>query len=303
MSFSVTILGSGAALPTANRNPTSQYIFCNDRHFLVDCGEGTQVQLRKNKIHIQKIAHIFISHLHGDHFFGLVGLLSTLHLLGRDKGITIYGPKELEQIIRLQLEVGGTNLQFELNFVVLNGKEHRLIYEDKLVEIWTFPLKHRIPTNGFLFKEKEKDRTLDADLFQESGLSRTLIPLLKAGQDVVLDDGSVVYAKEYTFAAKTPKSYAYCSDTCYVESILPFIQGADLLYHEATFMHALEERAKKTFHSTAIQAATIAKKAQVKKLLIGHLSSRYESEQPLVDEARTVFSNTDFAQEGMVFPV
>ncbi|MBP6272922.1 MAG: MBL fold metallo-hydrolase, partial [Fluviicola sp.] len=165
MSFELTILGSGAALPTAKRKPTAQYLCCNDRHLLIDCGEGTQNELRKNKIHFQKITHILISHLHGDHYFGLVGLLSTLHLLGRNQGITIYCPEELEQIIRLQLEVGGSKLGFELNFVPLNGKEHKLLFEDKLIEIWTFPLNHRIPTNGFRIQEKQKDRSIDGERF------------------------------------------------------------------------------------------------------------------------------------------
>lgn len=303
MGFTVTVLGSGAALPTANRNPSSQYVCCNDRHILIDCGEGTQIQLRKNKIHIQKIVHILISHLHGDHFFGLVGFLSTLHLLGRDRGLTVYGPAELEQIIRMQLEVGGTKLGFELNFVPLNGKEHRLLFEDKLVEIWTFPLKHRIPTNGFLIKEKPKERTLNAELFEESGLSRTLIPKLKNGEDVVLENGQLIRSSEYTFIARTPRSFAYCSDTAYDERILPYIQGVDLLYHEATFLNDKADRAKQTYHSTAKQAATIASQADVKKLLVGHISARYDSGENHLNEAKLVFENTELAHEGTTYLV
>lgn len=301
MNFEVTILGSGAALPTSNRNPTAQYVQCNDRHILIDCGEGTQVQLRKNQVHIQKINHILISHLHGDHFFGLVGLLSSLHLLGRDKGLTIYGPQELEQIIRLQLEVGGAKLGFELNFIALNGKEHRLIFEDKLIEIWTFPLSHRVPTNGFLIKEKPKDRKLNADRFEEAGLSLTLIPKLKQGIDIELESGEIVYADEYTYSAKASKSYAYCSDTIFDERIVEYIKRADVLYHEATFLNDKLERAKQTFHTTAEQAATIAKQAEVGKLLLGHLSARYDNGLKHFEEASAVFENVSVVEDGETY--
>ena len=301
MSFEVTILGSGAALPTSNRNPTSQYVQCNDRHILIDCGEGTQVQLRKYHVHIQKINHILISHLHGDHFFGLVGLLSSLHLLGRDKGLTIYGPEELEQIIRLQLEVGGAKLGFELQFIALNGKEDRLLYEDKLIEIRTFPLSHRIPTNGFLIREKPKERKLNADRFEEAGLSLTLIPKLKLGVDVELESGEIIYADEYTYPAKPSKSYAYCSDTIFDERIVQYIKNADVLYHEATFLNDKLERAKQTFHSTADQAAVIAKQAGVGKLLLGHLSARYDNGLKHMEEASKIFGNVRVVEDGETY--
>ena len=301
MNFEVTILGSGAALPTSNRNPTAQYVQCNDRHILIDCGEGTQVQLRKYHVHIQKINHILISHLHGDHFFGLVGLLSSLHLLGRDKGLTIYGPQELEQIIRLQLEVGGAKLGFELNFVALNGKEHRLLFEDKLIEIWTFPLSHRIPTNGFLIKEKPKERKLNADRFEEAGLSLTLIPRLKNGEDVELESGEIIYSEEYTYAPKSSKSYGYCSDTIFDARIVEYIKHVNVLYHEATFLQDKLERAKQTFHSTASQAATIAKQAEVGKLLLGHLSARYENGIKHFEEASAVFENVSVVEDGETY--
>ncbi|WP_343604478.1 ribonuclease Z [Fluviicola sp.] len=303
MSFEIRILGSGAALPTSLRNPTSQYVQCNDRHILIDCGEGTQVQLRKYHAHIQKINHILISHLHGDHFFGLVGLLSSLHLLGRDKGLTIYGPQELEQIIRLQLEVGGAKLGFELNFVPLNGNEHKLIFEDKLIEIWTFPLRHRVPTNGFVIREKIKERKLNAERFQEAGLSLTLIPKLKQGLDVVLDSGETICYEEYTYPQKPSKSYAYCSDTIFDERIVEYIREVDLLYHEATFLNDKLDRAKQTFHSTAEQAATIAKEARVGKLLLGHLSARYETGEKHLEEASGVFENVVVVEDGDVYNV
>lgn len=303
MSFSVTILGSGAALPTLAQHPTAQYVVCNERHILIDCGEGTQVQLRKYNIHFQKITHILISHLHGDHFFGLVGLLSTLHLLGRDKGVTIYGPVGLKNIILLQLEVGGSKIGFDIHFVELSGSENRLLFEDRLIEIWTFPLAHRIPTNGFIIKEKVKERKLNAELFKADNLSLTLIPLLKQGKDAYTVDGRHIRYEEYTFPSLSPRSYAYCSDTKYDERLIPIVNQVNLLYHEATFTREHQTRAKQTYHSTAEQAAKIAQQAGVEKLLIGHISSRYPNEEQHLIEARTVFPNTDFAVEGIRFDV
>jgi ribonuclease Z len=223
LDFSVTILGSGAALPTFSRNPTSQYIICNNRHILIDCGEGTQIQMRKFGVKFQRITHILISHLHGDHFFGLVGLLSTMHLLGRDQGIKIYGPEGLEQIIRSQLEIGGARLDFSIEFKTLDGKSAGLLFEDKLIEIYSFPLKHRIPTNGFLIKEKEKERVLLGDLFKQDKLSIALIPFFKRGEDVVDEvTGKVYLHKDYTLPPKKSFSYAYCSDTIYYEKVIPY---------------------------------------------------------------------------------
>lgn len=301
MRFEVTILGSGAALPTSSRNPTAQYVLCNERHLLIDCGEGTQNQLRKNHIRIQKISHILISHLHGDHFFGLVGLLSSMHLLGRDQGITVYGPVGLEQIVRLQLEVSATKLNFGLQFVELDGKSAGLIFEDKRIEIHTFPLKHRIPANGFRISEKPFERSLDGDKFRKDKLSLALIPALKRGEDVVLEDGTVIRASEYTFPARIHRSYAYCSDTAYYEPLIPHISGADLLYHEATFLEDMKERAKQTFHSTARQAAEIASKAGVGKLILGHLSARYENGSAHQAEARKVFAESTYVEDDMTF--
>jgi ribonuclease Z len=300
MRFEITVLGSGAALPTALRNPSSQYVLCNERHILIDCGEGTQNQLRKNGISLQKLSYILISHLHGDHFFGLVGLLSSMHLLGRDKGITIYGPQGLEQIVRMQLEIGGAQIGFGLEFVELDGKTPQLLYEDKRIEIFTFPLKHRIPTNGFRISEKPYDRPLDGEKFKRDGLSLTLIPKFKKGEDVVLEDGTKLYAADYTFEPPAPKRYAYCSDTISYEAILPYIADVDVLYHEATFLHDMIERAKATFHSTAKQAAEIALKANVKQLLLGHLSARYDNANGHAAEAKMVFENTMVVEDGMV---
>ena len=299
MNFEVTILGSGAAVPTLRRNPTSQYVVCNDRHILIDCGEGTQMQIRNCGIRFQRLSHILISHLHGDHFFGLVGLLSTMHLMGRDKGITVYGPKELESIIKSQLEIGGAKLDFELLFIATDCKNPQLIFEDKLIEIHSFPLKHRIPTTGFLIREKTKEFNLKSDAIKGSGLKIEHFHLLKKGEDVFAEDGQVFKFKDYTFSPKPSYSYAFCSDTKYDLSIVPFVKDVSVLYHEATFTNKDSERAKVTFHSTAAQAADIAKRANVGKLYLGHLSARYESTAIHLSEAAEFFANTEVVEDGM----
>lgn len=303
MNFTVTILGSGAALPTFSRNPTSQYIECNNRHILIDCGEGTQMQMRKYGVKFQRISHILISHLHGDHFFGLVGLLSTMHLLGRDSGITIYGPIGLEEIIKSQLEIAGARLDFGLTFVPLDGKTPGLLFEDKLIEIHTFPLKHRIPTNGFIIKEKQKEYSLLGDAFKADGLSMTFIPKFKNGENVVDENGVTLYFEEYTTPPPTPRSYAFCSDTAYYESVIPDIENADLLYHEATFTEIHRARAKATFHSTAMDAAKIALKANAKRLILGHLSARFENGNEHTAEAKTIFENVEVVEDGNVYEI
>ncbi|MDP4683816.1 MAG: ribonuclease Z [Crocinitomicaceae bacterium] len=303
MSFEVTILGSGAAIPTQRRNPTSQYIVCNDRHILIDCGEGTQMQIRKYGVKFQRINHILISHLHGDHFFGLVGLISTMHLMGRDKGLSIYGPEELEQILRLQLEVGAAKLDFEINFVKLNGKDSGVIFEDKLIEISYFPLKHRIPTNGFVIREKVKERRLNPLKIEGSGLQFEHMHRLKKGEDILLENGKTLKNAKYTLDPHPSFSYAYCSDTAYAEKIVSYIQGVSLLYHEATFIEKDIERARATFHSTARQAAEIAKKAGVGKLIVGHLSARYDSTSDHLHEAMQVFENSEVVEDGRTYQV
>lgn len=300
MSFKVTILGSGAALPTAQRNPTAQYIECNNRHLLIDCGEGTQMQMRKFGIKLQKISHILISHLHGDHYFGLVGLLSTMHLLGRDKGVTIYGPEQLEKIIRLQLEIAGNKIGFDLNFVHIQNQQRGIIFEDKCIEIYSFPLKHKIQTNGYLIKEKEKEYTLDSERFYADNLSIQFIHQFKKGLDVVDENGKTYFYKDYTLKPIPPKSYAFCSDTAYNENIIPSIKGCDVLYHEATFTEKELDRAKATLHSTAKQAAKIALKANVGKLLMGHLSARFKNDKQHLIEAKSIFENCSVVNDGDV---
>lgn len=303
MNFEVTILGSGAAVPTLRRNPTSQYVVCNDRHILIDCGEGTQMQIRNYGIRFQRLTHILISHLHGDHFFGLVGLLSTMHLMGRDKGITVYGPKELESIIKSQLEIGGAKLDFDLQFVPTDPNNSQLIFEDKLIEIHSFPLKHRIPTTGFLIREKAKEFNLNSEAIKGSGLKIEHFHLLKKGEDVLDEDGQIFRFKDYTFPPKPSYSYAFCSDTKYDVSIVSYVKDVSVLYHEATFTEKDSERAKATFHSTAAQAADIAKRANAGKLYLGHLSARYESTAAHLSEAAKFFDNTEVVEDGMKFTI
>ncbi len=298
MSFYVQFLGTGSALPTARQHPTSQYIFCQNRHFLMDCGEATQIQLRKRNVKIQKIDAIFISHLHGDHYFGLVGLLSSMHLLGRKKAIAIYGPVLLEQIVRLQLEIAGARMGYELNFHPISDDFQGVIFEDKVIEVSTFKLKHKIPTHGFVFREKEKERSLLADKFKLSGLSIQHIPSLKKGKDVIDEDGNVHSYRSYTKKPKPSSAYAFCSDTSYYESIIPWIQGVNVLYHEATFLQKDKDRAKSTLHSTAQDAARMAKMAQVGKLYLGHLSARYDSAIEHIKEASAIFPESFEAVEG-----
>ncbi len=300
MSFNLTILGSGAALPTALRATTAQYIECNNRHILIDCGEGTQSQIRKYGIKLQKITHILISHLHGDHFFGLPGLLSTMNLLGRNQGITVYGHPELEQLMKGMLEVGKNKLTFKIDFVPLQFKDEQLIFEDRLIEISSFPLKHRIETYGFKIQEKPKEYQLDATAIKGAGLLIQHFPFLKKGQNIVLENGETRNFEDYTFPPKPAHSYAFCSDTKPNETIIKSIRNVDLLYHEATFTEEHIDRAKTTFHSTAKQAAAVAKEANVKKLILGHFSSRYENSATHIEEAKSIFENTISAEDGMV---
>jgi ribonuclease Z len=300
LNFFVRILGSGAALPTSKRAPSSQYICCNNRHILIDCGEGTQMQLRKYGVHMQRISHILISHLHGDHFFGLPGLLSTMNLLGRDKGITVYCPPELPSILEQLLSVGGNKLTFNVEFKVLSFDSKNCIFEDDKIEIWSFPLKHRIPTCGFQVKEKKKPFRIDAKKCDEAGVELHHMPNLLAGKNIHID-GIEHDFRTFTLKPKHSYAYSYCSDTSYDETLIPFIESSDLLYHEATFSSKHKERAKKTFHSTAQQAATIAQKSGVKKLILGHFSSRYAEVDELLEEAKQIFPATDGAEDGAVY--
>lgn len=300
MNFTVTILGSGAALPTLNRMPSSQYINCNNRHFLIDCAEGTQVQLRKYKVHFQKISHIFISHLHGDHYFGLVGLLSSMSLLGREKEMHLFGPPELEEIITTQLQYGGSRLSFNINFHSLRFDVKEKIHEDDVLEVFSFPLKHKVPTCGFLINEKPKLLKIDAEKLKDKNIEVEHYKVFQNGQDVKLENGTTYRYLDYTFPPHPPMSYAYCSDTKKDLNVPEFIKDCTVLYHEATFLKKDKAIANSTMHSTTIDAANIASLANVKSLYVGHLSSRYRSDEQHLSELKEVFKNSSVAYDGLI---
>lgn len=297
----LTILGCYAATPRTFTNPTSQILEIKNRLFLIDCGEGTQVQLRKNKIKFSKLNHVFISHLHGDHFFGLVGLISTLSLLNRTTDLHIYGPKGIKEIIKLQLRLSNSWTNYGLYFHELESNESELIYEDDKVSVKTIPLKHRIYTNGFLFQEKKDKRKLNVEAVRAYQIEACYFQNIKNGRDIVLDDGTLITNDKLTFEPNPPKSYAFCSDTVYNENIIPLIQGVDVLYHESTFLQSEEALAAKTMHSTAKEAANIALKANVKQLVLGHYSTRYDSIELFKEEAETIFPNIVLANDGKSF--
>ena len=291
----LTILGCYAATPRTFTNPTAQVLEIKNRLFLIDCGEGTQVQLRKNKIKFSKINHVFISHLHGDHFFGLIGLISTFSLLNRNNDLHIYGPKGIKEIIKLQLRLSNSWPNFNLHFNELENTNSEIIFEDEKVSVKTIPLQHRIYTNGFLFQEKLDERKLNIEAVEHYQIEKCYYQNIKSGKDILLDDGRIIANSELTFDPLKPKSYAYCSDSCYFEPIIPIISNVDVLYHEATFLQSEENLASKTMHSTAIEAATIAAKAHVSQLILGHYSTRYYSIDLFKEEAETVFPNVSAA--------
>lgn len=297
----LTILGCYAATPRTFTNPTAQVLEIKNRLFLIDCGEGTQVQLRKNKIKFSKINHVFISHLHGDHFFGLIGLISTFSLLNRNNDLHIYGPKGIKEIIKLQLRLSNSWPNFNLHFNELENTNSEIIFEDEKVSVKTIPLQHRIYTNGFLFQEKLDERKLNIEAVEHYQIEKCYYQNIKNGKDILLDDGRLIANSELTFDPLKPKSYAFCSDSCYFEPIIPIISNVDVLYHEATFLQSEENLASKTMHSTAIEAATIAAKAQVSQLILGHYSTRYDSIDLFKEEAETVFPNVLLAEDGKTF--
>jgi ribonuclease Z len=302
MGYKLTILGCHSATPRVNAHPTAQYLEINSRHFLIDCGEGTQRQMRLNKVGFSKVNTIFISHLHGDHFFGLIGLISTFGILNREKELHIHGPKGIKEVINIQLKHSKSYVKYKIVFHELNSTESELIFEDEKVKVYTIPLNHRVYTNGFLFKEKEKSRKINISAVKEfKEIDKCDYNNLKAGKDFKLDSGDVIKNSELTYNPEKPLSYAYCSDTSYKPTIIEIIDGVDLLYHESTFLTDKEDLAKKTGHSTAKQAATIAKKANVKKLVLGHYSSRYKNISLFKKEAQEVFENVSLAETGRVF--
>lgn len=303
MPFQLTILGSSSATPTSQRYPTAQALQVPGRSFLLDCGEGTQHQIRKNKINFSRISHIFISHLHGDHFFGLIGLISSLVLLGRKNDLHIYAHSELQRYTKFQLDFLNMDLGFKLFFHPLNLKKPQLIFEDHKLSITSFPLNHRIPCCGFRFDEKP----LSPNLIKEQ-IKKFQIPIgdrkrIKAGENFITANGEIIPNNLLVMAAKKPRSYAYCSDTAYSQAVAEAVKNIDLLYHEATFAEADRKTAAETFHSTGMQAAQIAKLANVKKLLIGHFSGRYKNTDDILAEARSVFPNTYAVNDNDVYDI
>lgn len=302
MSIRLTILGCHSATPRVNAFPTAQYLDINNEHFLIDCGEGTQRQMRKYKVGFSKINHIFISHLHGDHFYGLIGLLSTYGMLNREKEIHVYGPKGIEQVTLLMLKTSQSHVKYPIIFHELSSKTSEKIYESDKVVVKTIPLHHRIYTNGYLFIEKEKSKKLHIqNISNYPEIDKADYLNIKAGKDIVLNNGEVISNNELTLPPKKPLQYAFCSDTCYKPDIVPIIKNVDLLYHEATFLTDKEDLAFKTKHATAKQAATIAKNAKVKQLIIGHYSGRYKDITVFKEEAKIVFEHVQLAKPGEEF--
>jgi len=304
VTFSVTILGSSSALPTSQRFPSAHVLNAHERLFLIDCGEGTQMQLRKYKQKLSRIERIFISHLHGDHVLGLIGLLSTLNLLGRKAPLTLYAHAQFEPIFQQNLKFFINDLKYDIAFVpISNSKQKSVLFEDDQLIIETFPLKHRIPCNGFIFREKAKELNIKKPLIEKHSIPLSEIVKIKQGEDFTLPTGEVILNSELTYLASTPRSYAYCSDTMFFSKLAEYVNGVDLLYHEATFGSEMAKLAKQTGHSTAADAAKIAALANAKKLVIGHFSSRYKNVAPLLSEAQQIFPNTYAATEGDIFKI
>lgn len=299
MSFKITVLGSSSAIPTSSRFTSAQIVNLSERFFLFDCGEATQIQIRKFKIKFSRINHIFISHLHPDHYLGIFGLMSSFALMGRKNTLHIYCFKELKELIDTQFKYYYGNLGYRVEYHFLKQDISQEIYDDNLLTIWTIPLKHRIPTSGFLVREKQKDLNIRKEAIIKYNLGIKDILQIKKGFDFRINNGEIIKNSELTFSAVHPKSYAYCSDTLYSEEIIDIIKDVDLLYHEATFLSSEKKRAIETCHSTATDAANIANLANVKKLLIGHFSARYRSSEDLLKEAKSVFTNTIAAEDGL----
>ena len=299
--MNLTILGCYAATPRTLTNPTSLVLEMKNRMFLIDCGEGTQVQLRKNKVRFSKINHVFISHLHGDHFYGLIGLISTFSLLNRQTDLHVHAPKGAKETILLQLKLSNSWTGYNLYFHELESDQPEVVFEDDKVIVTIIPLKHRIYTNGYLFKEKKGDRKLNIGVVQDYGIDTCYYQKIKNGSDITLDDGRIIPNAELTFDPVLPKSFAFCSDTVYKEDIVPLIKDVDVVYHESTFLETEAHLCERTMHCTAKQAATIAKMANAKHLVLGHYSTRYGFIEPFKEEASEVFENVHLADDGKLF--
>jgi len=299
----LTILGCGSALPTCKNFPSAQMLEIREKQFLIDCGEGTQIRMRQMGLRTNRLGHIFISHLHGDHCFGLIGLISTFGMLNRTADLHIHAQPDLEVILAPQLKYFCEDLSFKVIFHSINTRKNELIYEDRSVKIFSIPLKHRVPCCGFLFEEKPRDRHIIRDMIDFYHIPTWRILKIKQGEDFVTEEGEIIPNERLTSASEPPKRYAYCSDTAYSEKIIPIIDGVDCLYHEATFLNEESIRSKQTEHSTAYQAAKIAKKANVKKLIIGHFSARYINQNELLNEAKAEFENTILGEDMTVYEI
>ncbi|WP_257657170.1 ribonuclease Z [Parapedobacter lycopersici] len=303
MKFEVLILGSSSATPIYGRHPTAQVINVEEQLYLVDCGEGTQLQLMRYGVKSSRIKHIFISHLHGDHYLGLIGLLSSMHLVGRKEALHLYGPQPLKELVELHFTHSQTVLRYPLHFHPTQDQSQEVIADTELLQVRSFPLNHRIPCTGFRFDEKERLPTIKKAETDRLGIPKPYLSLIKRGHDYVAADGTVHAWQDLTEPPQATLSYAYCSDTQASGGYLPYIQEVDLLYHEATFMHEMHDRARETYHTTALQAGEVARSARVRQLLIGHYSARYKELGQLLKESRTVFPDTQLALEGSWYPV
>ncbi len=303
MSFSLTVLGSSSAVPTSKRNPAAHVLNIHEHFFLVDCGEGTQMQMNKFNVNLSKISHIFISHLHGDHIFGLFGLFSTYNLLNRKNDLHIYAHPEIKHTIKYYEDNFGQNLSYNIIIHPFKARISNLIFENKHMTVETIPLRHRIPTVGFLFREKEKPRNIRKEVIKQYNIAIKDIVKIKQGADYITDSGEIVKNNILTLPPYKIRSFAYCSDTVYTEKIIPLISGVNLLYLEATFLGKDQKLAKLTYHMTAFQAATLASKASAERLLIGHFSARYKDDSLLLKEARSVFENTDIVDDGSTYTI
>jgi len=288
-------------MPTKSNFPTSQLVGMRDKQYMIDCGEGTQIRIRQMNANISRLGHIFISHLHGDHVFGLIGLISSFGMLNRTADLHIHSPEGLEQILEPQLRFFCNEMPYKVIFHAFDTKKYDLIFEDRSVQVFSIPLKHKVPTSGFLFEEKPRDRHIRRDMIDFYGIPTWRIPKIKQGDDFVTEDGEIIPNERLTLPPAKPKRFAYCSDTAYTEKIVPYIHGVDLLFHEATFMDEEMVRAKSTQHSTAAQAATIAHKANVNKLIIGHYSARYANKNGLLREAKAIFENTVLGEDLKIY--
>ncbi|MBR4365675.1 MAG: ribonuclease Z [Bacteroidaceae bacterium] len=301
--FEVTILGCGCALPTMRHFGASQVVNIHEKLFMVDCAEATQLQFRRNRLKFSHLGHIFITHLHGDHFFGVIGIISTMSLLGRTSTLHVWGPQGIEEALQPQINMFCQGMTFNVEIHTLDAQTHQKVYEDRSVEIYTIPLRHRVPCCGYLFKEKPLLPHILRDMIEAYDIPISQINNIKLGMDYTCPDGTVIPHTRLTTPADPPRSFAYCSDTTYKPDIIPIIKDVDLLYHEATFTDEEEKAASRFFHSTASQAATIARDCHAHRLCIGHFSSRYDDESIFLDQARAIFPETVLARENLVIPL